>query len=97
MHAADTPWNIWFEPTAAVILALPAQIFFLWRCFELTNRNWWLLGSLLCSKSLIYYTYFCSIMLTSVVLASVISLSAAAAVRFRYDPFWSPGIRVLGM
>ena len=49
LHAADVPWNVWIEPTAAAILALPAQVFFIWRCFELTSRNWWLLGLLFAS------------------------------------------------
>jgi hypothetical protein len=49
-NAAEFPWNLWIDPVAATFLSLSAQLFFVWRCFELMQRNWYLLVLLVSSK-----------------------------------------------
>jgi hypothetical protein len=44
--AASVPWSIWSEVPVAYVMTTAAQTFFVWRCFTLTGRNWYLFGML---------------------------------------------------
>ncbi|KAG8957927.1 hypothetical protein FRC03_009685 [Tulasnella sp. 419] len=53
---AGGTWWIWIEPTASQLLSFAAEAFFVYRCFRLTNKNYFVLGGLVLAMVGVFIT-----------------------------------------